>query len=153
MTLSPTALLTIILLGISPLASAQMSEDLTYCDMPLETPVGCNTKASEVTCDDYAVQWLYMNTLMLKSMPEQFISQMEDEFKKFSKQPIQASSFGYPLDGQKITYKHKGHWKYKIVAYGVVNAQPVMLNISLLNDPVNNDALPDFVQVMIQLKD
>ena len=133
-------------------ALSQDVSEVDYCGFNLTPPAECQISGEqEITCDGYVVQWLYMNNLMLKSMPDQFIDQLEDKLKKFSKKEITCTSFGYDLEGYKISYKNKGETYYKIIVYGVVSIQPVMLNISLSEEPKSNDSLPDFIQTIITL--
>ncbi|UII24084.1 hypothetical protein [Fulvivirga ligni] len=139
-------------LFISYSALSQDASEVDYCGFILTPPSECQISGEqEVNCDGYVVQWLYMNNLMLKSMPEQFIDQLEDKLKKFSKKEISCTSFDYDLEGYKISYKNKGEIYYKIIVYGVVNIQPVMLNISLSKEPKTNESLPEFIQTIFTL--
>ena len=128
-------------------------KEIDYCGKKFNVPDNCTARSAyELSCNDYVIQWLYMNEQMLQTMPAQFINQLKNKVKKMKKEPVQCVSMGYPLEGYKITYKNKRQPLYKIIAYGPVNGQPVMILLTMEKDPVSNEQLPEFVRQIIQLE-
>lgn len=145
------AMLTVLTLN----AAAQQHEtkEVVYCGETFHVPENCSANSkSEVNCSDFIIQWRYMNSQMLRSMPDQFVRQLEGKLRKAKKEPVSFTSLGEQLSGYKISYKNKRDINYKLVAHGAVNGQPVMVIVSLQNNPRTNEALPEFVRKILELK-
>ena len=149
-------IITILFLGLTLTTFAQDKEllnELSYCGQIFKAPENCSSNSKyELSCDNYSIQWLYMNEQMLSYMPQQFIQQLEQKLKKTKKERIRCISFETEIEGYKISYKDGKQKKYKIIAFGNINNQPVLINLSLKENPTDNEKIPEFVQQIIKLK-
>ena len=106
-------------------------DSVTFCFNKYKVPTGCTAQSEyQVQCDNYSIVWLYMNEQMLQSMPDQFVNQMAGQMKKFKKD----NGTGYQL-----------------IAYGVANGQPVLVQLSFNNELKTNDDIPEFPRQIIRL--
>lgn len=130
-------------------------DELSFAAKTFRTPSGCQAPSPfQLQCADYSMVWLYMNTEMLKTMPEQAIDQLSKQLKDFKKKEIAVFLMGEKVKGYKITFKNAqaGNKGYQIVAYGVVNQQPLLFQLSLEKDPTKNDELPEFSRQIVGLE-
>lgn len=126
---------------------------LHFCGEKISVPLECQAGSDyELTCEDFSLQWMYLEPDMLSFAPQQYINQMDERLKKFRKRGIKLMSLGKEIDGYLISHKDDKEIKYKIVAYGTVNNQPVLIHLSMLSEPKNNEALPVHVRQFLTLK-
>lgn len=138
------------------IAMAQQSQEVKevrYCGYAISVPEGCMADSDyEVVCDDFAIQWMYLEPDMLSFMPKQYMDQLDERLKKFRKRNIQLVSFENKIDGYLVSYKDDREIKYKIIAFGTVNDQAVMLNLALPKEPINNEDLPALAKQFIRIQ-
>lgn len=147
-----TVILALFSFGIFAQDSTSITE-LSYCKETFKIPDSCSAKSKyELTCADFTIQWLYMNEKMLAFMPQQIVKQLESKLKKVKKTAIKCISLETEIDGYLITYKDGKKKKYKIIAYGIVQGQPVLINLGLTNNPTENNKLHEFVRQIIEIK-
>lgn len=128
--------------------------ELTYCGQTFDVPTKCSANSQyELTCDNFTIQWLYMNEQILTVMPQQFIGQLESKLTTVKKEQIKCKSLGTELTAYKLTYKDGKREKYKIVAYGNVGGQPVLVNVGLDVEPTDNEKLPKELRQIIELSE
>jgi hypothetical protein len=148
-------LLTVLVLFFSATSFGQNSnqvDSVTFCFNKYKVPTGCTAQSEyQVQCDNYSIQWLYMNEQMLQSMPDQFVNQMSGQMKKFKKEPITCYMLDKEVKGYKISFKKDDGTGYQLIAYGVANGQPVLVQLSLNNEPKTNDDIPQFPRQIIRL--
>lgn len=137
-------------------AMAQSSEavkEVLYCGYVIPVPDSCLADSDyEVACDDFVIQWMYLEPDMLSFMPKQYLDQLDERLKKFRKRNIQLVSFENEIDGYLVSHKDEKEIKYKIVAFGMINDQAVLLNLSLPQEPVSNDDLPTVAKQFVKLR-
>ena len=127
-------------------------DSLTFCFNKYKVPAGCLAESEyQVKCDNYSIVWLYMNEQMLQSMPDQFVSQLSGQMKKFKKESIICYLLDKEVKGYKISFKNDNGTAYQLIAYGDVNGQPVLVQLSLNNEPKTNQDIPDFPRQIIRL--
>ena len=145
-------ILLILTLAIS-FSSFSQTKELNYCHHKFQVPNECDAKSAyELSCTDFDIGWLYMNDEMLAFMPEQVINQFMGQVKKAKKESITCTSFDSELKGYLITYKKNKDELFRIMVYGKVNGQPVLVNLGLKSKPTRTSDLPDFLSKIIQLK-
>ena len=83
-------------------------------------------------------------------MPDQFINQMAGQMKNFKKEPIKCFLLDKEVKGFKITFKKGKGIGYQLIAYGVANGQPVLVQLAIDNEPRTNDDLPDFPRQILR---
>jgi hypothetical protein len=125
---------------------------LTFCFNKYKVPNGCTAESEyQIKGDNYSMVWLYMTEQMLQSMPDQFVNQMAGQMKKFKKETITCYLLDEEVKSYKISYKKDNGIGYQLIAYGVVNGQPVLVQLSLDNEPKTNEDIPDFPRQIIRL--
>lgn len=148
-------LLTILLFTTTIAAYGQSSkqiDSLNFCNKKYKAPTGCTTESEyQVKCDNYSIQWLYMTNEMLKTMPDQFVSQLAGQMKKFKKESITPYLLEQEVKGYKISFKSDGKTFYQIIAYGVAYGQPVLVQLSIDKEPRANDDIPEFARQILKL--
>ena len=126
-------LLIIFLFAIAGSAFGQESnqiDSLSFCGKKYKIPEGCKAESEyQMECDTFSIQWLYMNDAMLKAMPDRVVAQLEEQMKDFKKEPITPFLSGTKVMGYKVSYTINRNPLYQIIAYGVVNNQPVLLQL------------------------
>jgi len=127
-------------------------DSVTFCFNKYKVPTGCTAKSEyQVKCDNYSIVWLYMNEQMLQTMPDQFVNQMAGQMKKFKKEPITCYLLDKEVKGYKISFKKDNGTGYQLIVYGVANGQPVLVQLSLNDEPKTNDNIPEFPRQIIRL--
>jgi hypothetical protein len=127
-------------------------DSLTFCFYKYKLPTGCTAESEyQVKCDNYSIGWLYMNEQMLQSMPDQFVSQMSGQMKKFKNEAITCYLLDKKVKGYKISFEKDNGTGYQLIAYGIVNGRPVLVQLSLNNEPKINDDIPEFPPQIIKL--
>lgn len=150
--------LVVVVFMFASMANAQTAksvDELSFAAKTFKTPGGCQAPSPfQLQCADYSMVWIYMNTEMLKTMPEQAIDQLSTQLKDFKKKEIAVFLMGEKVKGYKITFKNQTDGKngYQIVAYGVVNQQPLLFQLSLEKDPTKNAELPEFTRQIVGLE-
>jgi hypothetical protein len=127
---------------------------LKFGSQEFTVPAGCKADSDhQVQCDHYTLGWFYMKKAMLKTVPEELIELLSERTEDFKKLPIFVSLFGEQVKGYKLSIKHEGAQKtsYQIIAYGIVNNQPVLVQLMLDKEPKTNDDLPDLPKKIIKL--
>ncbi len=147
--------LTLLFILFTTTVFAQKKVDtLNFCSMKIPVPAGCKAESEyQVQCDNYTMVWLYMNEEMLKAkVPEQFIDQMKDQVKQFKKEPTIAFVLNKEFKAYKISLKDENNIsRYQIVAYGIANGQPVLVQLSLNSEPKTNADIPEFPRQIVKL--
>jgi hypothetical protein len=127
-------------------------DSVTFCFNKYKVPTGCTAESEyQVKCDNYSIVWLYMNEQMLQTMPDQFVNQMAGQMKKFNKEHITCYLLDKEVKGYKISFKKDNGTGYQLIAYGVANGQPVLVQLSLDDEPKTNDNIPEFPRQIIRL--
>lgn len=144
---------TFLFLSIASIVFSQEQEEVfTLCGIELSVPIGCVAdQHSQVQCEDYTLTWLYMTPEMFEQeLPEHFIKQMGEQLNNFKLAPITASMFDQPATAYKIRFKKKKGYGYQLVAYAIINQQPVLLQL-VLNKPINsNKDIPETARRVLQ---
>jgi hypothetical protein len=129
-------------------------DSLNFCSFKYKVPAGCVAESEyQVTCDNYSMVWLYMNEQMMKAnVPEQFINSLKEQ-KGFKKSPLDVYILKQKMEGYRISFKTaEGKLTHQICAYGTINNQPVLVQLSLSNEAKINEQLPDFPRQIISLE-
>jgi hypothetical protein len=127
-------------------------DTISFCFMKYKIPGGC-TLASEfqVKCTDYAMTWIYLTPQSIQTMPDQIISQLATQTKKFKKEPVTCYLLGNQVKGYKISFKTDQGTSHQLMAFGLANEQLVLVQLSLDREPKTDDDIPSFPRQMIRL--
>jgi len=124
---------------------------LDYANIEIEVPNKCTAKSKYelLDCDGISVQWIHLDQEMLKSVPDQLIKQFSEN--ATSKKPIEVISFGATLKGYRFTYKNLEN-PNRIIVYGIVNKQPLILNVASEDELISISSLNKFLKKIMKLK-
>jgi hypothetical protein len=128
------------------------ADTVSFCFIKLKVPQGCKAGSEyQIKCDDYSMSWTYLTPQTLQTMPDQLISQMAGQMKKFKKEPVTCYLLDNPVKGYKISFKTDQGIAHQLIAYGIANEQPVLVQLSLDKEPKTNDDIPAFPRQLIRL--
>ncbi|MCY2686792.1 hypothetical protein [Salinimicrobium sp. TH3] len=150
-----TLLLLLLLFPIILFGQAEKSIDsLNYAGIKIAVPENCIAASAYelLDCNGSTIQWLYLNQEMLKTVPEQFITQFSSQQNFKRKSDISLKSFGFDLQGVVFKIENQNRDMFKIIAYGTVNNQPLILNIGTDKRIKRTEDLSDFLQKLISVK-
>jgi hypothetical protein len=127
-------------------------DSLEFCHVRFKVPPGCTAASRyQVICGDYSMDWLYMTPQMLQTMPDQFVNQLSKQLKDVKREPIRCYIFNNEVKGYKISFQGSQGTLYQLIAYGIVNDQPVLAQLSLNREPKTNEDIPPFPGQIIRL--
>jgi hypothetical protein len=127
-------------------------DKLNFCIQERDVPTSCVAESQyQLQCDNYSIQWLYMNEEMLQAMPEQFVAQLSGQMKKFKKESITCYLLDTEAKGYKISFKTDTGIAHQIIAYGTANNQPVLVQLSLDKEPKSNEDTPAVPRQIVRL--
>jgi hypothetical protein len=127
-------------------------DTISFCFVKFKIPEGCVAESPfQVKCDDYSMSWIYLTPQALLTTPDQLISQMSGQLKKFKKEAINCYLFDNQVKGYKISFKTDQGTSHQLMAYGYANEQPVLVQLLLNKEPQTNEDIPAFPRQMIRL--
>ena len=148
-------LLAFITLSLNSFGQAEKQIDsLNYAHMKIAVPENCQAKSEYelLECDGISIQWIYLNKEMLEIVPNQFIGQFTNQKSTKKKTKIKVKSFGSELTGYKFKMKNSDGVSYRVIVYGTVNNQPLLLNIGTKTDIKETADLNGFLKEIIEIK-
>ena len=129
-------------------------EKLDYAGNKIVVPNNCEAKSEYelLNCNNTDIQWLYLNEEMLKTVPNQFLNQFANQTIVKKRSNFKLKSFNSELIGEKFKLKSDGKVSYRIIVYGIVNKQPLLLNIRTETDLLKNSDLNELLAKLINLE-
>ena len=125
-----------------------------YAKTEINVPANYNTEDGYLIENDlFSTQWLYLTKEMVEQgVEKQIIQQFEEQLKYSKTTNIEFVSNGGLLSGKKYQLKGGNKLKFRILAFGSVDGQPLVLNLGFKDDPKSNEKFDDFMLKFIQLK-
>ena len=158
--------------AISPRDAADL-DSVSFCSHKYKSPNGCKAKIESnwmgagdlpvtvVNCGGFSLHWIYPNKNNLDSAANHMASDIMNVATMLEKKPIKAFLLGKEVKGYMVTFIVKGDKTLKVkdektvrvIAYGVVNNQPVVVRLSLSNtaEPKTNNDIPEFARQILTL--
>ena len=138
-------------------AFGQSGEKISYLDFAgnkIEVPKKCQAKSEYelMDCDGISIQWLYLDQSMQESVPRQLVDQLSTQSTTKKREEITLESYGSELSGYKFQIKDLKGTSYRIIVYGTVNDQPLLLNIGSKSDIKKTSDLNSFLKKIISVK-
>ena len=147
--------ITILFLAIASTGYGQKTKPIdtvTLCYNKYKVPADCKAKSeSEIEGKNFSVEWLYMNEDLVESMPDDYENEISSTAKKFNKESINCFLLDTEVKGYKISFKGEKGMVYKIMAYGIVKEQPVIVTVTLNKEPKTNKDIPPFCLQFLKL--
>ncbi|HEY2648448.1 MAG TPA: hypothetical protein VGI38_04615 [Puia sp.] len=132
--------------------STDKADTISFCFIKLKLPPECKAASEyQIKCDDYSMSWVYLTPQTLHTMPDQLISQMAGQMKKFKKETITCYLMDNPVKGYKISFRTDQGMGHQLIAYGFANEQLVLVQLSLDKEPKTNEDIPAFPRQLIRL--
>lgn len=109
---------------------------INFCGLDFPVDTGCSPVSSyQLMCGNYQLTWMYLDYGMLTSFPGQFVKQLEKKHKGMERAEADYFILDVPAKGYRLTYPTETGHNYEMIAFGVVKGQPVMVQLTLANDP------------------
>ena len=144
-------LLILPILFFSTVYGQESNDTLTYVKTEIIVPDGCSTKSKYeiLECNGFSAQWLYLKQEMIdQGVDKQLFSQLEQQFKYSRKSDLKFKSQDQDFEG--FQYKMK-NGTTRILGFGKVDGQWLILNLGFENRPKNNSDLSEFEKNFIEL--
>jgi hypothetical protein len=147
-------LITFIFICLNTYSQNTIIKKVNYANIEIEVPANYIANSEyEIENDNFSAQWLYLSKEMFdQNVHYQLIKQFEDQTNAKEISEISFLSNESIFKGK--IYKIKNtNLKYKVLASGIVNNQPLVLNLSFKNEPKSNTDFDQLMQNFIKLKD
>ena len=102
----------------------------------------------------FSAQWLYLSKEMVEQgVEKQIIQQFEGQLKYSESTSVNFISNGGKFSGKKYQLKGDNKMKFRILAFGQVDGQPLVLNLGFKDDPKSNEKLDELMRKFITYND
>ena len=151
----PIFLLSVLTFAFSTLFG-QSSEikKIRYAKTEIDVPTDYTAK-DEYSIENnlFSAQWLYLTKEMVEQgVEKQIIQQFEGQLKYSKSSSVEFVSNGGQFSGKKYQLKGDNKMKFRILAFGSVDGQPLVLNLGFKDDPKSDEKLDDLMKKFIHLK-
>ena len=124
-----------------------------YANIEIEIPANYKANSEfEIENDKFSAQWLYLSKEMFEQQVQnQIIKQFEEQTQAKEISVMNFTSNGVMFKGKKYKLKNTD-LKFKVLASGIINNQPLVLNLSFKNEPKSNADLDQLMQNFIKIE-
>lgn len=125
-----------------------------YSKTEIKVPANYNSKDDySIENDLFSAQWLYLTKDMVdQSVNKQIIEQFEGQLKYSKSTSVDFVSNGGQFSGKKYQLKDDSKLKFRILAFGSVDGQPLVLNLGFKDDPKSDEIFDELIKKFIQFK-
>jgi hypothetical protein len=125
-----------------------------YARTEIEVPADYYAKDEySIESNLFSAQWLYLTKEMVEQgVNKQIIEQFEGQLKYSKSTNVDFVSNGGQFSGKKYQLKGDGKLKFRILAFGSVDGQPLVLNLGFKDDPKSGEKFDELIKKFIQLK-
>ena len=125
-----------------------------YARTQIDVPISYTAKEEySIESDLFSAQWLYLTKEMVEQgVEKEIIQQFEGQLKYTKATNIAFVSNGGQFSGKKYQLKGDNKLNFRILAFGSVDGQPLVLNMGFRDDPKSDERLDDLMKKFIQLK-
>jgi hypothetical protein len=130
------------------------TKKVSYANTLIDVPKDYDSKDEySIESNLFSAQWLYLSKEMVeKSVQKQMIKQFEKQLKYSESSDIEFISNNAKFLGKKYHLKGDSNLKYKILAFGTVDGQPLILNMSFKENPTLDQEFDEVEKQFIQFK-
>lgn len=148
--------LTIYFIFLALTIQAQSNEIITqvnFAGEQIPIPENCSTDShyALIDCQGTSVQWLYLNQEMHAEVVTQYTNQMGTQHGVQNIGQIIIRAFDSELKGDTFKRNHSQGVSYNILASGIVNDQPLILNIVSDTEIKSTDDLSEFLKSFLEV--
>ena len=124
-----------------------------YANIEIEIPANYKANSEfEIENDKFSAQWLYLSKEMFEQQVQnQIIKQFEKQTQAKEISVMNFTSNGVMFKGKKYKLKNTD-LKFKVLDSGIINNQPLVLNLSFKNEPKSNADLDQLMQNFIKIE-
>ncbi|HYH16323.1 MAG TPA: hypothetical protein VD794_13935 [Flavisolibacter sp.] len=125
-----------------------------YARTEIEVPASYNSKDEySIDNDLFSAQWLYLTKEMVEQgVNTQILAQFEKQLKYSKSTSVDFISNGGQFSGKKYQLRGDSKLKFRILAFGSVDGQPLVLNLGFKDDPESDEQSDELIKKFIQLK-
>jgi len=144
-------IITLLSLCGSVLAQESNIKKIDYAHIIIDVPEKYVANSEyEIKSSLFSAQWLYLTKEMFEqNVQSQIIKQFEAQIEGEEVGTIDFISSGGKFTGKKYKLNNESILKYKVLAYGVVNNQPLILNLSFDKEPKSDSKFDQLIQKFI----
>lgn len=126
---------------------------LSFCGNTYSIPNGCEAKSKhKVDCGEYKMSWSYVDCKMLNYMAEDAAQELELSSYKSTRENISCFLKDTEVNAFKITTFVNGEIEAcQIIAYGIVNEYPVLVQLYVAGEIKTNESIPETMRQIIRL--
>lgn len=130
------------------------TKKVSYANTLIDIPKDYDSKdAYSIESNLFSAQWLYLSKEMVeKGVQKQMIKQFEKQIKFSESTEIDFISNNSLFSGKKYLLKGDSKLKYKILAFGTIDEQPLILNLGFKENPIVDQEFDDLIKKFIQFK-
>ena len=145
--------LIILLFPLLVLAQEKITQ-VNYVNHLIDIPENCTANSEfEVNCDNFSAQWLYLSEEMYnQNLHKEFINQFKSQTNAKKIGETELHSWEDRLIAEKYTITSGNILLYKVLAYGKVNNQYLLLNLTFEKDIQSNEDLPELARKIVEFK-
>ncbi len=147
------SLLTVFMLGILSFSAraGDTTNSVRFCFYEYPLPAACTVPSpTEIRSPEGNLSWLYVEQDNLLFSWNSLVNKLAT-YPAFFSERIRCFIASKEVNGYRVSYQREGKTGYQLVAYGIVNNQPVLVQLSLNKNPLSNKDLPDFAKKFIRL--
>lgn len=126
-----------------------------YAKTEIDVPTDYTAKDEySIENNFFSAQWLYLSKEMVEQgVEKQIIHQFEGQLKYSKSTSVNFISNGGQFSGKKYQLNGDNKMKFRILAFGQVDGQPLVLNLGFKDDPKSNEKLDELMRKFITYND
>lgn len=136
------------------LAQSAEIEKVNYANIKIDVPKNYTAKDEySIENNSFSAQWLYLtNEMVEQGIEKQVINQIEGQLKYSKATNISFTSNGEQFSGKKYLLKGDMELKFRIIAFGSINGQPLVLNLAFKKDLKSDEETDELMKKFITFK-
>ena len=144
----------ILLLLIPALAtqaqSGQQSKSVNFCFRQMTLPPECNIESEyQIKTDQATLSWIYVAYDNMIFAANGLIKKLET-YPEFTRERTICYLLNHEVTAYRVSFKKDSVRCYQIIAYGNVNNQAVIVQLTVKKEPRSNEDIPPFAHAFIR---
>ncbi len=124
--------------------SGQQAKTVNFCFRQMTLPAECTVESEyQIKTDEGSLSWIYVEDDNMIFAVNGLIKKLETH-PEFTKERIICYLLGHRVNAYRVAFKNGGEQCYQIIAFGIVNNQPVLVQLGLKKQPLANGDIPTF---------
>ena len=132
-------------------SATDITDSVRFCFRNYPVPKACTvSSATEIRSVSGNLSWVYVEKDNLLFSWNALLNKLQT-YPAFSRERLRCILAGREVNGYRVSYQKEGKTMYQLIAYGIVNNQPVLVQLNTNKNPLTNKDLPDFAKQFILL--